>query len=363
VGRAQRPRRRGRERRLRGRDGGAPRRRRQPAAAAQGGGGAMSRSRRIALVSLLLLLSPAGAARAADDGGTRSVFAEGSGMRALALGGAFAAIADDASAPLWNPGGLGLVERGELQFGQTQYELDFRETFAAAVYPDWRWGAAALTVRHFGTSGIEGRDDRNTLVDPDLSSGESEIGFAYGRAVSPAWSLGAALKLRRQEVAGRSGSGFGADVGVRLAPALALGLDSPWARGLAVGLALQNVVEPAIRLDQESVPDPSSMRLGFAIEPPFANALGLLASFDLEKARGVSPRIHAGLELRPHPLLALRAGLDHGTLTAGSGLRFHDAELSYAFADESVGPSHRAGLTYHFGTTAPEARERAARAE
>src|SRR5262249_6794238 len=153
----------------------------------------------------------------------------GSGMRALALGGAFAAIADDASGPLWNPGGLGLVERGEMQFSQAQYELDFRETFAAAVYPDWRWGAAAPTIRHFGNAGIEGRDDRNTVTDPNLSSGESEIGLAYGRAVSPAWSLGAALKLRRQDIAGRSGSGVGADVGMRVAPALAFGLDSPWA--------------------------------------------------------------------------------------------------------------------------------------
>ena len=319
--------------------------------------------RRPPWVGALWALVIATAAHAAEDGGTRSIFSTGSGMRALALGGAFAAIADDASGSLWNPGGLGLVQRGELQLAQAQYELDFRETFAAAVYPDWRWGAMAVTIRHFGASGIEGRDDRNTVTDPDLTSSESEIGFAYGRAVSAAWSLGGSFKLRRQQIAGRSGGGVGADLGVRVAPALALGVDAPWARGLAVGLSLQNLIEPAIRLDQESVADPSSMRLGLAYQPPVAGALGMLWSFDVEKARGVSPRIHAGLELNPHPLLALRAGIDHGALTAGTGLRYRDTEIAYAFEDQVTGPTHRAGLSWRFGTAAPEAKERAARAE
>jgi tetratricopeptide (TPR) repeat protein len=320
------------------------------------------RSRFAVLVATAALLAQIGVAAAADDAGTRSIFSTGSGMRALALGGAFTAIADDASSPLWNPGGLGLVDRGELQVGQTQYELDFHETMLAAAYPDWRWGAVAMTIRHFGTSDIEGRDERNLVTDASLSSSESEVGIAYGRSVSPAWSLGGMLKLRRQEVAGRAGSGVGADLGVHVVPALALGLDGPWTRGLALGLALQNVVEPSIRLDQESVSDPSAVRMGLALAPPFAGSLGMLFSFDVDKAQGVSPRVHAGLELRPYPLFALRGGLDQGTLTAGTGFRYKDAEIEYAFADQTTGATHRAGLTYHFGAPVGEARERASQA-
>jgi tetratricopeptide (TPR) repeat protein len=323
----------------------------------------MRAANRLACLLASALALAAVPARAGEDAGTRSVFAAGAGMRALALGSAFGAIADDASASLWNPAGLGLVERGEIQFAQSQYDLDASETFAAAVYPDWRWGAAAITIRHFGVSGIEGRDDRNGVTDPDLGSGESEIGFAYGRALAPGWSVGGGLKLRRQEVAGRSGSGVGADLGVRVAPAPALGIDAPWARRLAVGIALQNVLEPQIRLDQESVADPSSMRLGISFMPSFGAGLGMLASVDLEKARGVSPRVHAGLELEPHPMLALRAGIDQGFLTAGTGLRYRDAEFAYAFEDQPTGATHRVGLSVHFGASAPEARERSARAE
>ena len=319
----------------------------------------MTRQRWALSWALVLLAGRIDTAGAAEDAGTRSFFSTGSGMRGLALGGAYCAIADDASSPLWNPGGLGLVDRGEVQLGQTQYELDFHETFLAAAYPDWRWGAVAMTIRHFGTSDIEGRDERNQVTDPSLTNSESEVGIAYGRTVSPAWSLGGTLKLRRQELAGRVGSGVGADLGVRVVPALALGLDGPWTRGLAFGLALQNVIEPTIRLDQESVPDPSAVRMGLALTPPFGSSLGMLFSFDVDKARGVSPRVHAGLELRPHPLFALRGGLDQGTLTAGTGFRYKDAEIEYAFADQTTGATHRAGLTYHFGAPVGAAREHA----
>ena len=316
--------------------------------------------RAVLLASLAL---GATSARAGDDAGTRSVFSTGAGMRALALGGAFSALADDASASLWNPAGLGRVEQGQLQFAQAQYALEFQETFAAAVYPDWRWGAMALTMRHFGTGGIEQRDERNTLMADDLSSNESEIGLAYGRAFGPAWSAGMAAKLRSQELAGHSGTGMGADLGLHFRPGVALGAESGWSRGIQLGLALRNVIEPSIRLDQESVADPSSARFGLALEPPLGERLDMTVSIDVEKARGVGTRTHAGVELRPNALVALRAGLDHGTFTAGTAFRFRDAEVAYAFENEPLGAAHRAGLTFRFGSTVPDAREAAARAE
>src|SRR5436309_11514578 len=46
------------------------------------------------------------AASAAEDAGTRSVFAQGAGNRAVGMGGAFVGVADDASATMWNPAGL-----------------------------------------------------------------------------------------------------------------------------------------------------------------------------------------------------------------------------------------------------------------
>ncbi len=54
-----------------------------------------------------------------EDNGSRSILADGAGNRALALGGSYVAIADDASAVLWNPGGLGWLQRREFQTSHT----------------------------------------------------------------------------------------------------------------------------------------------------------------------------------------------------------------------------------------------------
>ena len=54
--------------------------------------------------ALLLVLS---AVVLADGIGAFSAFKNGIGARALAMGGAFVAVADDATAVCWNPAGLG----------------------------------------------------------------------------------------------------------------------------------------------------------------------------------------------------------------------------------------------------------------
>ena len=119
---------------------------------------------------------------AQDDGGGRSILADGAGNRALSLGGAYAAVADDASAVVWNPAGLGLVQRREFQATHTDLlGMGFNEQYASLVIPSWRLGVASLTFRRFGVGGIEGRDERNLLTNPDLSNSETEMTLGYGR--------------------------------------------------------------------------------------------------------------------------------------------------------------------------------------
>jgi tetratricopeptide (TPR) repeat protein len=308
-----------------------------------------------------VLLTPA--ARCDESGGTRSVFASGAGTRALALGGAYVAIADDASALLWNAGALGSVERMEVQLAHAgNGELGSREEYGAFVLPSWRWGVAALAVQHFAMDGIDARDERNVPLG-DLSDAESEITLGFGRALGPALGVGGAVKVQRQSLAGYSGSGLGADLGVLLRPGLLLGSDAPWAEGLTLGLSLRNAVAPSLRLDRESVPDPSTARFGFAYRHAFLGGRSFIAAVDLEQAGGIGPRLHSGLEVDVHPLLTLRAGMSQGSLTAGTSVRWRDLAFDYAFEDGDVEAVHRIGISRAIGPTTGERREAAARAE
>jgi hypothetical protein len=284
--------------------------------------------RALALVFALGLVAAA-PARAAEDAGTQSVFAYGAGNRALGMGNAFVASADDASALIWNPAGLGRLTRAEFQATQSMdLGLGFTESYAAFALPSWRWGAAGVSFRHFGVGGIERRDDRNVLLDSELSDSEMELALGYGRALGEAWDVGGAVKLQHQSLAGRSGSGLGLDLGVTARPAAALGIGAAWASGLTWGFALRNAVAPSIRLDQESVPDALSLRSGLAWSgaAPTGGG-GMLIELDVSQAAQASPRLHAGLEVDIHPAAALRLGMNGGRMTGGAGLRWRDVSL------------------------------------
>ena len=59
----------------------------------------------------------------------------GVGARALAMGGAFTAIADDATALYWNPAGIGRCKRAEVTFNHSDWLLDVYHEYIGAILP------------------------------------------------------------------------------------------------------------------------------------------------------------------------------------------------------------------------------------
>ena len=319
----------------------------------------MRRDRRIPILLLAALACAAAApaAAATDDGGLRSVFSLGAGNRALGLGGAYAAVADDASAALWNPAGLGQLERRRAEFTNTNlFGMGFSEKYLAVAYPHWRLGNASLTIRTFGVDGIESRDDRNVLLGDDLKDQELEILLAYARVLGPGLSVGGGFKLQRQSLAGYAGGGIGLDAGVLVYPLVLRGAASPAARAWSLGLAIRNMVEPSIRLDAESVPDPRALRLGTAWRRPFGETLKGLVALDLEKTAGMDTRLHLGAEVDYRDQAALRLGVLAGSLTAGLGLRWRDVIVDFAFEDHPLGAVKRLGVSFLHGPPVDQVR-------
>lgn len=92
-----------------------------------------SRCSAAALLALLALCAPCAQGQEALSI-TSSPNPVGSGARALGMGGAFIAVADDATAASWNPGGLTQLERPELSI---VYDFSFfREDFASSSHPE-----------------------------------------------------------------------------------------------------------------------------------------------------------------------------------------------------------------------------------
>jgi len=312
------------------------------------------------LLTLLMVAVVVPVAIASDDGGVRSVFALGAGNRAIGLGGAYVAIADDASAALWNPAGLAQLERRRAEFTSTNLiGMGFSEKYLALAYPHWRLGNTSFTLRTFGVDGIESRDDRNLLLADDLKDQELELLLAHARTLRPGLSVGGGLKLQRQSLAGYAGGGFGLDAGVLAHPLVLRGDDTPSSRSWTIGFALRNLIEPSIRLDEESVPDPRAMRLGTAYRRTHGEQLKGLVALDVEKTAGMDTRLHLGAETSYRDQASLRLGLLAGSLTAGFGLRWRDLVVDFAFEDHPLGSVKRIGISFLHGATVGDLRSAA----
>lgn len=307
---------------------------------------------------LAVLLLTAVGGRAADDAGSRSVFARGAGGRPLALGGAYVAADDDLSAMIWNPAALASVQRKGLYATHTDLiGYGFSEQFLVMALPSWRIGTFSLSMRRFAVDGIEGRNDRGAITDPDMKNAESEFALGYGRTLGTAWRFGATIKMQQQELAGYSDGGLGLDLGLQVKPLLAAGRTGAFCKGLSLGVQLRNVVEPNLRLLDEDTPDPAGIRGGLAVDYPLGEHVQALLVTDLEKTKTMDPRLHAGLEIRLLELLALRAGSLDGLLTAGTGIVWKNFQLDYSFEDNPLETVHRMGFGVAFGETADAQRQ------
>ncbi len=309
---------------------------------------------------LLAIAFSAGGSWASDDGGVRSVFARGAGERALGLGGAYGAISGDPTTLYWNPAGLAGLERSSLAAAHTNLiGMGFHEQFGTLAYPSWRLGTFALSLRRYGTDGIEERDDRGTLLSDNLKNSESELTLGYGRALGEAWQVGAAFKLQQQDLAEQSGSGLGLDAGFIVRPGVALGGQSEWVRRTSLGVTFRNIIEPVIRLAHDDVRDPSAIRIGGAVEKSLGSQLDALIALDIEKTKDMDSRLHAGVEVSLLKVLALRVGTNNGRLSAGFGAAWRGLDFQYAFEDNLIEPVHRFGFGLAYGHTVAERRQAA----
>lgn len=308
-----------------------------------------------ALASVLVAVP---CANAQGDAGTRSVFARGAGGRPLALGGAYVAAGNDLSAAIWNPASLASIQRKGLYATHTDLiGFGFSEQFAIVALPSWRLGTFSLAMQRYGVDGIEGRDDRGAVTDTDLKDAESEFSLGYGRNVGPAWRVGAAIKLQQQDLAGYSDAGLGMDLGIQVNPLLAAGRDSEFARALSLGVQFRNIIEPTLRLMDKDLPDPTGLRLGFALDYSLGENWQALLVSDVEKTKEMDARLHGGLEITMMDLLAMRVGSQDGMFTAGTGIRWGNFQLDYSFEDNPIETVHRMGFGVGYGSTTDEQRQ------
>jgi len=265
--------------------------------------------------------------------------------RAVGMGGSFTTFADDASAVLGNPGGLGRVAQVDA-VGQFESGGDGIMRNVGAFALPVGAGAIALGVATFSAGTYEIRD-ANGLKTGDQSTmdiaGTLGWGFRHPAGLKLPGSTGLAVEFVSQAAGGSAIAGS-------LGTILALG------GNVDLGLALQHMGTKA-----DGFGLPTSLRAGLACA--FAGKFRLAA--DLRS--GLSDKVTdvgAGAEWAPVPKVAVRAGYrtplaDQGWqgltgLTAGAGFRLGSLVLDYAFQPYGeLATSHIISLSYRRGAWIP----------
>jgi len=301
---------------------------------------------RVFLVLTLILAMHWQLARADNYYGMANDYLQyGAGARSLAMGGAYVALADDASGPYWNPAALMQVE--EHQF-LSMYAPFFEQTnynFLSYVHPLRRLGSIGISDVLLHSGGYEEVRLVEGVIGTNRSIFKNTIIISYANKVRERISLGASLKLIHERVMRYSGNGQGIDLGILYQP-----LDA-----LNIGLALQNVLQPKVTLRDDPDVYDINLKAGLALKA-FSNRLTLTA--DINKLVDEKAYFCAGLEFSPWykptaPSLKrvdLRAGCNHlQTFTCGLGLKIKFFSVDYAFSSHDLGNLHKFALTFNWG--------------
>jgi len=268
----------------------------------------------------------------------------GAGARSLAMGGAYVALANEASAPYWNAAGLTQISEHEFL---AMYAPFFEKTsynFLSYVHPLGKIGNLAISDVFLYSEGYEEVDDDGNVVATNQSIFNNAVSISYANRVCRRISLGASLKLIHERVMKYSGNGQGIDLGMLYKP-----LD-----GLSIGLAVQNVMEPKVTLKYDPNVYKMNFKGGLALNA-FSNRLVFTA--DVNKLVDEKAYFSAGMEISPwekatsyFSRVALRVGCNQlQTFTCGLGLKIKSLSVDYAFSTHDMGNLHKFALTFGWG--------------
>ncbi len=294
----------------------------------------------------------------ADSYGTELPFVIGVGARASGMGLAYTSLKGDPAVQYFNPALLADIKWKQFQFFRTVL-FDSKSLYHTVSYthPTLNYGTLGISILRLDISGIEERDDNNQLLSSDLKNSQTRILLGYAKNVHSGFSAGFNLKIDNQSFGELSGSGVGIDVGLASSQQIK---NTRFIKELREGLAIQNIIEPSVKLDQEKVSDPMRVVFGVSALSEF-DKVSFITSIDLVNPRYSPFSFRFGEEITILDRFFLRAGIDDTTPTFGLGAAYRMLTVDYAFRDEDLGSNHRISLSVSFGLSTDETREKARR--
>ena len=254
----------------------------------------------------------------------------GSGARSLGLGGAFTAIADDATSTIWNPAGLPAVDDLTITLSSARLSLDRKHNFIGLIKKVGANGGLGLAVVNAGVNDIPSRN-ADDQAGSSFNYNSNAYSLSYGHDLG-AVSLGASARMLMDSFGDHSSeSGFGgADVGL---------LGSNSASTFSYGIAARNI---GGMIAGSELPILIAGGLSYRVLHKNVATFSVDVQHEIVELPESPTSLHIGTEYLIANTFAIRGGsnlnADRQRLFVGFGVNVGGLQLDYALkaADSAV---------------------------
>jgi long-subunit fatty acid transport protein len=154
------------------------------------------------------------------------------GPRAVAMGGAFVATADDASALYWNPAGISGLKGNSVMFAHTSWFAGINYNWTGACVDLGSAGAVGVSINYLNYGEIEVTTNKSQEGTGEMfSPSDMNISLTYAYSITDRFSIGGTVKYIRETIWNSSASAVAVDVGTLFLSDLA---------GLRIGATITN---------------------------------------------------------------------------------------------------------------------------
>ncbi len=290
----------------------------------------------------------------------------GVGARAMGMGGAYAAVANDASALYWNPAGLAWMPDVQVEATHNAWLIGSSHEFVGVVVPipsiHSTLGLSFVTLG-FGDQPVR-TVDRPEGTGESYDARDMAIGLSYAYALTDRFAFGVTTKFITQRIWFESGSAFAVDLGISYATpvqGLQLGISmSNFGTSLKMGgnnlasttspdKTVQTFDRAPVSYETTAGTLPVLFRGGIAYALPIGELGSALVTADVNHPSNATESVNAGMELGFQNMFFLRGGYNGlferdrvSGVTLGAGIDWRDAaqgfgiRIDYSWADWGI---------------------------
>lgn len=249
----------------------------------------------------------------------------GVGSRAIGMGGAFVAVANDVSALYWNPAGIARLGRNEAIMLHTEWLADISFDYAGVSVDMGNLGAIGFALTSVTMAEMKVR----TELQPEgtgewFDAGDICGSLSYARSLTDRFAIGMNFKYIRQTIWHMASSGFAWDVGTVFTTQF---------NGMRLGMSITNFgpnmrmegrdtkeyidINPSANGSNDQIPAnrqleswalPITFRVGIAFEPIQTANNRLTVAVDAIHPNDNSESVNLGFEYGFHNWVFLRMG-------------------------------------------------------